>query len=161
MDLVVDDPPVYLGGMPVRAERCSPGIRINVCAQVLVARVPHQPVFQLTLQDSLDPEALVAQSVLERFLCGVHAFAADQPSYWHCREGVNRSAFALAAYLHLYRGLRISSAIDRLRTCRSPLVLCNTLFEETLRTWYGDADEQDFSRTRFAEVLKQRSKHTD
>ena len=158
MNLIVDQPAIYLGAFPERPEQCTPGVRINLCEQVLVPRLEHQPVFQLTMRDDIDPTHLVERSVLERFLLAVHTVAADQPSWWHCREGINRSAFALAAYLYLHRGMRISSAIDCLRSQRSSLVLCNTLFEETLRAWYGGPDEQTFSRTRFTDFLSQRGK---
>ena len=40
--------------------------------------------------------------------------------------------------------MRISEAIVTLRQQRSPMVLCNSLFERRLREWYGGEDEQEF-----------------
>ena len=71
--------------------------------------------------------------------------ASTQGTYWHCHAGINRSSFAAAAYLHRHRGLRISEAITLIREKRSDMCLCNSLFEETLRAWYGEDDEQDFT----------------
>lgn len=116
---------------------------------VLVSFVPH-PVapdrvhFSFPMLDSLSPSELPSREALEHFLASVHPAVSRQASYWHCHAGLNRSAFGLAAYLHRYRGLRISAAIALLRERRDEQVLCNELFEATLRAWYGAPDEQDF-----------------
>lgn len=113
-------------------------------------------VFGMPLVDVLDRSLSPTRVRLEGFLAGVHAEASEQPSYWHCHAGLNRSGLALAAYLHLYRGFRISDAIALLRRERSEMVLCNHLFEGLLREWYGDADEQAFQRFDLAAYLRER-----
>ena len=92
----------------------------------------------------------------ESFLEAVHNHASSEPTYWHCHAGLNRSGLALAAYLHRHRGLRISDAISQLRQKRTRMVLCNSLFERTLRRWYGDPDEQDFDTFSIDDYLVER-----
>jgi hypothetical protein len=46
-----------------------------------------------------------------------------RPVFWHCEQGINRSAFALAAYLILYRGQPIEGTIELIRQRRSPDLL--------------------------------------
>jgi hypothetical protein len=135
---------LLMGELPRDYEDVSAEVIVNLCG-VFPPQAPlGAAVLTFTMHDSLDRGALPRQAEVERFLAAVHVLARDRSSYWHCHAGLNRSGFAVAAYLHLYRGLRISEAIAELRRARSPMVLCNRLFEETLRHWYGDEDEHAF-----------------
>ena len=108
------------------------------------------------LLDALDPDLLPDREVFERFIDSVHGHAQSEPSYWHCHAGINRSGLAVATYLHRHRGLAISDAITLIRNQRSPMALCNGLFEATLRKWYGRPDEQDFSPFTLDDYLRGR-----
>jgi hypothetical protein len=44
-----------------------------------------------------------------------------------------------------------------MREVRTPLVLCNAHFESLLRTWYGEADEQDFTPVDVEAYLRERT----
>lgn len=50
----------------------------------------------------------------------------------HCQAGLNRSSFVMALALQ-QRGMSMDEAIALLREKRSPAVLCNQSFEDTLR----------------------------
>jgi hypothetical protein len=52
--------------------------------------------------------------------------------------------------------MRISDAIRQMRQRRTPMVLCNGLFEMKLREWYGAEDEQDFEVKTLDDYLNER-----
>jgi hypothetical protein len=119
-----------------------------------VGEIPREPVlvsfviepprheglhFHFPMRDSMNPALLPTQ----------------ESSYWHCHAGQNRSAFGLAAYLHLFRDMTISDAIEQMRRRRDVRVLCNPLFEATLRSWFGTPAEQTF-RSPTVEDLQRR-----
>lgn len=144
-DRILQEPvPVYMGPLPVQYEDIPAKVVINMCGEFPSGDAGAYMTLSMPLFDVQDSQFLPDRGEFERFLQEVHRYAADQPSYWHCHAGINRSGLALAAYLTLYRDLRISNAIQLLRRRRSPLVLCNSLFERTLRQWYGGPDEQHF-----------------
>lgn len=127
---------------------------------VLVSFVLEPPVheglhFHLPMRDSMNPALLPTREALVRFLESLHPEVSQHASYWHCHAGQNRSAFGLAAYLHLFRALAISDAIELMRTRRDGRVLCNPLFEATLRSWFGTPAEQTF-RSPTVEDLQRR-----
>lgn len=136
--------PLYMGELPRRYDEIPARVVLNMCGVYPAGEPWGRLVLALPMLDVLDAELLPDRAIFERFLRSAHLHAAEHPTYWHCHAGLNRSGLALAGYLHLYRGHRISDAISHLRASRSPMVLCNSLFEETLRQWYGTADEQDF-----------------
>ena len=117
---------------------------VNMCGVFPWGEPVGRVVFSLPMLDLLEHEAMPTRADIERFLSAAHAYASYGPTYWHCHVGLNRSGIAVASYLHLYRGMRISEAIAHMRVSRSPMVLCNSTFEAMLREWYGGSDEQDF-----------------
>ncbi len=144
---------IFLGGLPPRWEDVPARVVINMCG-VWPRGEPYGRVcFAMPLVDAMDPEVVPSQLAVERFLAAIHLYASEHDTYWHCHAGINRSSFVLAAYLHLYRSLRISAAIAQLRERRSSLVLCNHEFEGALRGWYGGPDELEFERTPVREWL--------
>jgi hypothetical protein len=143
--LVSDEPAqLFMGELPRRWEEVPTRVVVNLCGVYPVGEPYGRIVHGMALLDVLDPQLVPARETFESFLDAVHIYAGSEATYWHCHAGINRSGLAVAAYLHRYRGLRISDAIDHLRRTRTPMVLCNNVFERTLRDWYGDDDEQDF-----------------
>ena len=155
--LVSTEPtPLYMGEIPRDYADAPAPVVVNLCG-VFPRIVPFgYTVLSLPMHDTLELELIPERAEIERFLHGVHRFAEHEPSYWHCHAGINRSGFAVAAYLHLYRGLTISQAIENLRRRRSGMVLCNSVFEGLLREWYGGPEEQDFEPFSFQTYLKER-----
>lgn len=155
--LIVSEPPLWMGELPGHWNDVAEPVVVNLCG-VLPSGTPArgQSVHVFPLVDVQDPEILPLRADLEALLDDVHSSIGDRASYWHCHAGINRSGFAVAAYLHRHRGLRISAAIERLREKRSPMVLCNSLFEATLRQWYGGADEQHFEPISFERWVRAR-----
>ncbi len=155
--LVHGDPqPLFMGELPLRWDEVPAPVVVNLCGVYPRGDPQGRLVHGLPLLDVLDRSLSPSKEVLERFLEGLHADVEGQPSYWHCHAGLNRSGLALAAYLHLYRGMRISEAIALLRRARSPMVLCNHVFEGLLRSWYGEPDEQAFQRVDLEAYLRER-----
>ena len=155
--LVHDSPqPLYMGELPARWSEVPTPVVVNLCGVYPKGDPGGRMVLGLPMLDVLDRSMVPDRAELERFLASVHALANDQPSYWHCHAGINRSGLAVASYLHLYRGLAISEAIANLREKRSEMVLCNHLFEGLLREWYGGPDEQEFQRFDLQTYLKER-----
>ena len=136
--------PLFMGELPRDYEEAPARVVLNLCG----VHPPGQPfgrvVHTMALLDVLDADVAPQRAQLERFLEAAHLYAANEATYWHCHAGLNRSGLAVAAYLHLHRGMRISDAILTMRQRRTALVLCNSHFERLLRTWYGAPDEQDF-----------------
>ncbi len=156
-DLVSKSPtPIYMGELPEDYAAAPASVVINACGVFPNIAVPSPTILTLPMIDTLELEYLPGRSQIEAFLKGVHTHAVDGPTYWHCHAGLNRSALLVASYLHLYRGLRISDAITQLRDARSPMVLCNNVFERKLRGWYGQPDEQDFETFDLATYLRER-----
>lgn len=79
------------------------------------------------LQDSLDQQ-LDRVDALARW---VNECRADAPTLVHCQAGLNRSGLVVARALIL-DDVAPAEAISRLRSLRSPAVLCNPAFEEWL-----------------------------
>ena len=137
--------PIFMGPLPMRYQDIPARVVINMCGDYPDGDGQGYNVFSMPLFDVQDTKFLPARERLEGFLDEVHDAAGQQASYWHCHAGINRSGLALAAYLHRFHDYRISESIALLRSQRSPVVLCNTLFERTLREWYGGPDEQAFT----------------
>jgi hypothetical protein len=155
--LVSDGPaPLFMGELPRDYEEVPARTILNLCGVHPPSQSFGRVVHTMALLDVLDADLAPAREQLERFLAAAHLYAAHEPTYWHCHAGLNRSGLAVAAYLHLYRGLRISDAIRSLRDRRTPLVLCNSHFEGLLRGWYGDADEQQFDVVDIDAYLRER-----
>lgn len=121
-----------------------------------LAPVASRQHLRFPMRDSMNPEHLPTEEALRAFLAAAHPAVSARPSYWHCRAGHNCAAFGVAAYLHLYRGMSISGAIERLRGRRDPRVLCNPLLEGTLRGWFGTRAEQGFRPPTVEEMLRRR-----
>lgn len=155
--LVHEDPqPLYMGELPSRWSDVPAQVVVNLCGVYPEGDPNGRMVLGMPMLDVLDRSMVPEREELERFLGTVHTLASAQPSYWHCHAGINRSGLAIAAYLHLYRGVPISDAISGLRHARSEMVLCNHLFEGLLREWYGGPDEQEFQRFDLQTYLKER-----
>ncbi len=137
--------PLFIGELPLRWQDAPAPVLVNLCDAFPTGDPYGKTVFSLPFRDVLDPASLPNRAHLERFLAAVHQMADTSPSYWHCRAGINRSALAAAAYLHLYRQHTISSAIALIRERRGPMCLCNAVFEAALREWYGLPDERAFT----------------
>ena len=135
---------MYMGVLPRSWDEIPARVIVNACGVLPTGNAAGRLVFLLPLLDIVEPDVVPPRRVIETFLQGVHAVAHREPSYWHCHAGLNRSGLLAAAYLHLHRHMRIGTAIGWLRKHRSRMVLCNPLFERTLREWYGDSDEQAF-----------------
>lgn len=155
--LVHDAPtPLFMGELPRRLADAPARVVVNLCGVVPPDPALGRIVLTFGMLDALDPELLPPRDLLEHFVDAAHAFADRVPTYWHCHAGINRSGLAVATYLHRHRGMRISEAISQLRTRRTPMVLCNNVFEEHLRGWYGDEDEQDFEPFALQDYLVER-----
>jgi hypothetical protein len=141
--LICDDPaPLFMGALPDTWEHVPARVVVNLCGMFPDGSARRRIVHALPLVDVADLAAVPPKERLESFVDAIHAYAAHEPTYWHCHAGLNRSGLVVALYLHRHRGYRISDAIDTMRTRRSPLVLCNPVFEQRLRDWYGDPDER-------------------
>lgn len=145
-----------MGELPGRWNTVPAPIVVNLCGVYPPGDPDGRLVYGLPLLDVLDRSLSPARKALEELLQTVHVHASTKPSYWHCHAGINRSGLAVAAYLHLYRGFRISDAIAHLRGTRSEMVLCNHVFEGLLREWYGEPDEQAFQRFDLAAYMRER-----
>jgi protein-tyrosine phosphatase len=160
--LVHDAPSnLFMGELPARWSDIPTPVVVNLCGVYPKGDPEGRMVLGLPMLDILDRSMVPERAELERFLATVHTLAEEQPSYWHCHAGINRSGFAISAYLHLYRGMPISRAIASLREARSEMVLCNHLFEGLLREWYGGPDEQEFQRFDLQTYLKERRGRRD
>lgn len=141
--LVSDQPaPLYMGALPPVWDVVPARIVVNLCGMFPDGSARRRIVHALPLVDVADEAAVPPRARLESFVDAVHAYAAHEPTYWHCHAGLNRSGMLVALYLHRHRELTISAAIRTLREKRSPLVLCNPVFERRLREWYGTEEEQ-------------------
>jgi hypothetical protein len=143
--LVSEEPtPIFMGELPTYWSEIPAPVVINLCGMYPGGDPLGMTLLCMPMFDVVDSELAPTKDAIERFLVAAHVFVEAGPTYWHCHAGINRSGFLLAAYLHLYRRMRISEAIAHLRVKRVPIVLCNSTFEKLLRTWYGDEDEQAF-----------------
>lgn len=145
-----------MGELPRAYGNVPAPVVINMCGIFAHPEAPVRVTFGMPLLDSLDESLAPSKAELEAFLASVHPWAERGSTYWHCHAGLNRSGLAVAAYLHLYRGFRISEAIAHIRERRNPMVLCNSLFEKRLRGWYGQADEQEFKPFDMETYLRER-----
>jgi len=156
-DLVSAEPaPLFMGALPRSWQEVPTRVVINMCGVGPFGEGYGRAIHTFALLDVLDVANLPDRHVFESFLDAVHQHAQHEPTYWHCHAGLNRSGLAVAAYLHRHRGVRISDAIASLRDRRSPMVLCNSLFDATLRRWYGEDDEQDFTPVDIERYLAER-----
>lgn len=155
--LVHEDPqPLFMGELPPRWDDIPAPVVVNLCGVYPTGDPDGRQVLGMPLLDVLDRTMAPTRDALERFLASAHSLASGQASYWHCHAGINRSGLAVASYLHLYRGMRISDAIQSLRDKRSEMVLCNHVFEGLLREWYGGPDEQEFQRFDLQTYMRER-----
>lgn len=134
---------MYMGALPSTWDDIPARVVVNLCGIFPLGAADGRLIYALPLLDLAEEAAVPDRHVVEAFVDGIHAYAQAEATYWHCHAGLNRSGFVVAAYLHRHRGMRIGDAIASLRSKRSPMVLCNTLFEARLREWYGDDDEQE------------------
>ena len=156
--LVSDDPaPLFMGELPREWADIPARAVFNLCGVYPWGEPFGRVVMALPMLDALESSLMPTRDQLERFLDAAHAYASNEPTYWHCHAGLNRSGLAVAAYLHRHRGLRIGDAIRQMRTARNPMVLCNTTFERTLREWYGAPDEQEFEPFDLEHYMSQRT----
>ncbi len=156
-DLVSTEPaPIYMGELPEDYSAVPADIVLNLCGAFPSISVPSPTILTLPMIDTLETEYMPSRAQIEAFCKAAHTYAANEPTYWHCHAGLNRSGIVLATYLHIYRDMKISDIIVMLREKRSPMVLCNNVFERTLRTWYGGPDEQEFEVFDLATYLRER-----
>lgn len=148
--------PLYMGELPNTYRDAPAQVIINACGVVPALSVPSPTVLVFPMVDTLEAEYIPSRQRIEALVDAAHVFASAEPTYWHCHAGLNRSGLLVATYLHRHGGLRISDAIQQLRGARSPMVLCNNVFERTLRDWYGGEDEQLFSPFDLSTYLRER-----
>lgn len=151
--------PMWVGELPGTYAQVPAPVVINLCGVYPDVAPPVRVLLSLPFLDVPDEGMLPARADVERFLDAVDVHARSQATYWHCHAGINRASFVAAAYLHRHRGLRISAAIALLRERRSPLVLCNPVFEQVLRAWYGAPDEQAFEPYTMERYLEEVRRH--
>ena len=143
--LVSESPaPLFMGELPRDWQDIPARVVVNLCGVFPWGEPFGRVVLSLPMLDALENALMPCRADIERFVDSVHPWASHEPTYWHCHAGLNRSGVCVASYLHRYRGMRISDAINHMRSARHPMVLCNATFERSLRDWYGDEDEQDF-----------------
>lgn len=82
-----------------------------------------------------DVQQLVA---LARWVSSVRKIG---PVLVHCQAGLNRSGL-ITALAMMVDGADAATAIDHLRACRDPYVLCNRTFERWLREYGAEAIER-------------------
>ncbi len=153
--------PLFMGELPRAYQDIPARVVVNLCGVYPVGEPFGRMVFSMPLLDALEPELCPKREELERFLDAVHHFAGTEASYWHCHAGINRSGLAVASYLHRHRGLRIGEAVATMRARRSPMVLCNSLFEGNLRGWYGTQEERGFEPFDMEQYLRERTAGKD
>lgn len=136
--------PLFMGALPGHWDDVPTRVVINMCGLFPLGSANRRIVYTMPMMDVADEDLMPPRAALEAFVDTVHEYAVYEATYWHCHAGLNRSGLVVASYLHRYRNMRISEAIGHLRRVRSPLVLCNPLFERRLREWYGGEDEQAF-----------------
>lgn len=95
-------------------------------------------LLHLPMEDLQHESAVPSRERFERFLGAVDLMARGSEGnvLWHCRAGINRSAFALAAYLAIHKNIPIDEAIALIRANRDPGCLSNRVFLATLQKWY-------------------------
>lgn len=156
--LISEEPvPLFMGELPRRWEEVPARVVVNLCGVYPLGNALGRVVHGLPMLDVMDPDLAPDRRSLEAFLDAVHSHARAEATYWHCHAGLNRSGLAVAAYLHRHRGVRISDAIRSMRQRRTPMVLCNSLFEGMLREWYGEDDEKAFEIVSFDEWAAERN----
>jgi len=153
--------PIFVGELPRTYGQVPAPVVVNLCGVYPPVQPPVRTVLSLPFADVPDEAHMPSRTQVERFLAAVHVHAATGATYWHCHAGINRSSFVVAAYLHLYRGMRISDAIETLRERRSRMALCNNVFERALREWYGGPDEQAFRTFSMEDYLAEMRRHRD
>jgi protein-tyrosine phosphatase len=131
-----------MGALPPVWEDVPARVVVNLCGIFPLGNANRRIVYTLPLLDLPDEAVVPKRAAFESFVDAIHAYAASEPTYWHCHAGLNRSGLAVAAYLHRHRGMPIGETIAMLRERRSPMVLCNLVFERRLREWYGTEAEQ-------------------
>ena len=113
-NLVSEDPvPVLMGELPRDWAEIPARVVFNMCGVYPWGEPFGRVVLALPMLDALDPTLMPTRSDIERFVDAAHAYAASEPTYWHCHAGLNRSGLAVATYLHRHRGLRISDAMSQ------------------------------------------------
>jgi len=152
---------IFVGELPQTYAQVPAPVVVNLCGVYPPVQPPVRTVLSLPFADVPDVAYMPSRNQVERFLAAVHTHASSKATYWHCHAGINRSSFVVAAYLHLYRGMRISDAIETLRARRSRMVLCNNVFESSLREWYGGPDEQAFQQFSMEDYLAEMRRHRE
>lgn len=139
MHLIHNNPTeIYMGPIPISYAHIPQVIFDFTSWSQKPDIVTHNMIMCFPMQDVQDKRALPKREDVEIFLKAAHELASRRSSFWHCLAGLNRSGLMLAAYLHLYRDLKIEEAITLIRHCRSKDALFNPVFVETLLEWYSD-----------------------
>ena len=124
-------PSIWMGGCPV--DSIPPGTRfISVPEGITVTRSWFQDVHEMP-----DIDELIALA------CWVSTVRRIGTVLINCQAGLNRSGLVTALAL-MVDGASAGDAIDHLRACRHPMVLCNSTFEAWLRLEAGAALEKFF-----------------
>lgn len=133
-------PNVWMGGCPV--DTVPPGTRfiVNLYPWADYATPEGITMTRSWLQDvheMPDIDELVALA------CWVSTVRRIGTVLIHCQAGLNRSGLVTALAL-MVDGSSAGDAIDHLRACRHPMVLCNSTFEAWLRLEAGAVLQQFF-----------------
>lgn len=160
--LISDTPaPLFMGELPRDWTDIPARIVVNLCGAFPWGEPFGRLVFSLPMLDAMEDKLMPDRAEIERFVDAVHGYAEQESTYWHCHAGLNRSGLCVATYLHRHRGMAISDAIHHMRGARHPMVLCNSTFEQKLRTWYGRPDEQEFEPFDMTTWLQERQGSRD
>ena len=133
-------PSIWMGGCPV--DSIPPGTRFivnlypwgeySVPEGITVTKSWFQDVHEMP-----DIDELIALA------CWVSTVRRIGTVLINCQAGLNRSGLVTALSL-MVDGASAGDAIDHIRACRHPLVLCNSTFEAWLRFEAGAALEKFF-----------------
>lgn len=115
---------------------CRDGVRLPDDFRFVVSLYPwekytlgpntHREEFEL-YDDEQIPDPRVLAGIAER----INVYRHAGRTLVHCQAGLNRSGLVIALAL-ITEGLAPAAAIDLLRTRRTPVVLCNAVFEHWL-----------------------------
>lgn len=133
-------PSIWMGGCPV--DSVPPGTRFIVDLYPWAEYSVPQGV-TITKSWLQDVHEMPDIDELIALACWVSTVRRIGTVTIHCQAGLNRSGLVTALAL-MVDGATAGDAIDHLRACRHPMVLCNSTFEAWLRLEAGAVLEKFF-----------------
>ena len=95
--------------------------------------IKHEMLSELYVK-AYDDDISNVEKKLQPILEWMHQCVLSGPTLVHCQAGLNRSGLLTALYLIRYQHYTPDEAIKKLRSTRSPAVLCNQSFEQYVRS---------------------------